>query len=401
MTVWIVEDNCIGCKKCIASCPFGAIDMLDSGKVKINEKCTSCGACIAECPVEAIESDEGETEAKDLSAYKGIAVFVEQRGGLVSRVSLQLLGKARELADERKTQVYAFLVGFRLGELPQEIIRKGADKVYVADDHEFEHYRTLPYTRALMKMIEASMPEIVLYGATFLGRDLAPRVAQRIYTGLTADCTELNIDSETGLLQQTRPAFGGNIMATIETPNHRPQMATVRPGIMKEMEANASRSGSVIPVEISLDSRDLRVKVAEVVKHERTCANLEDAKIIISGGRGLGGEKGFELLGELAGTLNAELGGSRVAVEEGWIPLDHQVGQTGKSVSPELYIAAGISGSIQHRAGMSGSKLVVAINTDPDATIFTVADYGIVEDLYKVVPEFIKEIKARGLEGCK
>jgi len=400
MAVRILEDTCVGCGLCIESCPYGAIDMVDE-KARINDKCTGCGACVDACSVGAIEADAAEEETTDLSVYKGIAVFVEQRGGVISRVSLQLLGKARELADQRGVEVYAYLVGSDIKNLSEGIIYKGADRVYVVDHEELKYYRTLPYTKTIVELIRETMPEILLYGATFIGRDLAPRVAQRITTGLTADCTELTLDPETGLLQQTRPAFGGNIMATIETPNHRPQMATVRPGIMKEIEPDTSRKGEIIPVSVDLEPKDLLTTIVDVVKLQRACVNLEEAKIIVSGGRGLGSKEGFELVGELAGVLSAELGGSRVAVEEGWIPQDHQVGQTGKSVSPELYIACGISGSIQHRAGMSTSKIIVAINTDPDASIFSVADYGIVGDLYKVVPELIKELKGRGLEGCK
>lgn len=400
MAVRILEDKCVGCQLCIESCPYGAIDMVD-GKAKINEKCTGCGACVDACNVGAIEADAAEEVTKDLSVYKGIAVFVEQREGVISRVSLQLLGKARELADLRGVEVYAYLIGSDIKNLSDGIIHKGADRVLVVDHEELKYYRTLSYTKAIVELIRETMPEILLYGATFIGRDLAPRVAQRITTGLTADCTELTLDPETGLLQQTRPAFGGNIMATIETPNHCPQMATVRPGIMKEMEPDTSRKGEIIPVSVDLEPKDLLTTIVEVVKLQRACVNLEEAKIIVSGGRGLGSKEGFEIVGELAGVLSAEMGGSRVAVEEGWIPQDHQVGQTGKSVSPELYIACGISGSIQHRAGMSTSKIIVAINTDPDASIFSVADYGIVGDLYKVIPELIKELKARGLEGCK
>jgi len=401
MAVKILEDKCIGCQLCVDACPYGAINMVD-GKARLNEKCIGCGACIEACKVGAIVGEEGvEKEEKDVSAYSGVGVFIEQRDGEVARVSLQLLGKARELAAQLGSEVYAYLIGNGVGNLTEMLIQKGADKVYIVDDKEFKYYRTLPYTKAMVELIKRTMPEILLYGATYIGRDLAPRVAQRITTGLTADCTELTIDPETRLLQQTRPAFGGNIMATIETPNHRPQMATVRPGIMKEMEADPLRKGEVIPVEVLVDEKDMSVKVVDVVKEERACVNLEEAKIIVSGGRGLGSSEGFEVLRELASFLSAEIGGSRVAVEEGWIPQDHQVGQTGKTVAPELYIACGISGSIQHRAGMSGSKVIVAINTDPDAPIFSIADYGIVEDLYKVVPELIKELKARGLEGCK
>jgi len=263
----------------------------------------------------------------------------------------------------------------------------------------FENYQTLPYTTLITRLIREHKPKIFLYGATFIGRDLAPRIAQRINSGLTADCTELTIEEGTGLLDQTRPAFGGNIMATIQTPDHRPQMATVRPGIMKMKAFDSDRVGEIIKVPVVLDDGDLASTIIEIAKDARKSVNLEEAKIIVSGGRGVGGKEGFGILEELSELLGAEVGGSRVAVENGWIEQDHQVGQTGKTVCPELYIACGISGSIQHRAGMSTSKIIVAINKDPDAQIFTVSDFGIVGDLHEVIPELAKELKARGLGG--
>jgi electron transfer flavoprotein alpha subunit len=248
-------------------------------------------------------------------------------------------------------------------------------------------------------MIRESMPEIVLYGATFVGRELAPRIAQRLTTGLTADCTELSIDKETRLLQQTRPAFGGNIMATIQTPNHRPQMATVRPGVMAEKGKDTTRKGKVEPFKVELLYRDILTRIIDVVKEKKKQVQLEEAKIIVSGGRGMGSENGFKVIRELAEILGAEVGGSRVAVERGWIDQDNQVGQTGKTVRPEMYIACDISGAIQHNAGMSASKFIVAINTDPDAQIFKIADYGIVGDLHRIVPLITQEFKKRGLKA--
>ena len=403
MGVRIDENTCIGCGICLQSCPYGAIEMVD-GKAKLNDKCTGCGACVEACTQEAIileKEEEAQVQAKkvDITQYKGVAVFAEQRDGNIAKVALQLLGKARDLASDLGVEVYAYLLGSDIKPLAQQLIAHGADKVYVADDPNLKHYQTGPYTKVIVDMIEKSVPEIVLYGATFLGRDLAPRVAQRITTGLTADCTELTIDKETRLLQQTRPAFGGNIMATIQTPDHRPQMATVRPGIMAQLEKDDNRKGEIIDVDAGLSEKDLWTKILEVVKEKKAHVNLEEAKIIVSGGRGVGSQEGFKVIRDLAEVLGAEVGGSRVAVEKGWIDQAHQVGQTGKSVRPELYIACGISGSIQHRAGMSTSKLIVAINKDPNAQIFSIADFGIVGDLHEILPLMTEEIKARGLKG--
>jgi electron transfer flavoprotein alpha subunit len=340
-----------------------------------------------------------ETVAVDTTLYKGVAVYAEQRDGKIAKVALQLLGKARDLAEDLGVEVYAYLLGSGIKPLAQELIAYGADKVYIADDPKLKHFQTGPYTKVIVDMIKQSMPEIVLYGASFLGRDLAPRVAQRITTGLTADCTELTIDKKDRLLQQTRPAFGGNIMATIQTPNHRPQMATVRPGIMEQRQKDAARQGQVVEVAAGLSESDIWTKILDVVKEQKAHVNLEEAKIIVSGGRGVGSQEGFKVIRDLAEVLGAEIGGSRVAVEKDWIDQAHQVGQTGKSVRPELYIACGISGSIQHRAGMSTSKLIVAINKDPNAQIFGVADFGIVGDLHEILPMMTEEIKARGLKG--
>ena len=335
----------------------------------------------------------------DVEDYKGVAVYAEQRGGVIAKVAFQLLGKARDLADELGAPVYAFLPGKAVNAHAPDLIAAGADKVVVADMDELKNYATLPYTRAVVSMIREYRPEIVLYGATFIGRDLAPRVAQRLTTGLTADCTELTIDPETAALAQTRPAFGGNIMATIKTPGHRPQMATVRPGIMQERARDYARSGEVENIKVDLLTEDLVVRLIGMAEHEKKQVNLEEAKIIVSGGRGVGSEEGFGVLRELADLLGAEIAGSRVAVENGWIAQDHQVGQTGKTVRPELYIACGISGSIQHRAGMSPAKVIVAINKDPGAQIFSVADYGVVADLHTIVPLITEELKQRGLKG--
>jgi len=388
-------DKCTGCGTCVLACPFGAIEIVD-GKAKIYESCVDCGACVDECPEDALllgERVAGEAKVQD---YRNVWVFAEQRDGALTKVSHQLMGKARELADILGARAEAVLLGHNVEALAQELVADGADVVYLAEDPLLEHYRTNAYASVLSDLIQSKKPEIVLFGATTVGRDLAPRISQRIYTGLTADCTGLDIDESERLLLQTRPAFGGNIMATIICPRHRPQMSTVRPGVMRAPQPDKTRQGVVERVPVTIDEEDLIVKIVEVVKEARRRVNLEDAKIIVSGGRGLGDPEGFKVIEQLAEALGGEVGASRAAVDAAWIDHDHQVGQTGKTVRPDLYVACGISGAIQHQAGMKESKFIVAINKDPGAPIFQIADVGIVGDLYKVIPEVIKQLKAVG-----
>lgn len=383
--VTVKEDLCIGCKACIKSCPYGAIDFDEEAKkASINDKCTVCGACIPACPEDAIVS---EIEiVTDLSGYKDVWVFIEHRDGKLAKVGLQLLGCATGLAKDVGERVCAVLVGHGVDDFVPTLFEHGAEVVYHVDAPELASYRFDTYSKALVELVRRHNPNMFLLGATHIGRDLAPRVSRRLNAGLTADCTELTIDPETKLLKMTRPAFGGNVMATILCPNTRPQMSTVRPGIMKEIEPVAGAKGEVVKEDIAFEPRDLMVTIKEIVKVPKKAVNLEEATIIVSGGRGVGSSEGFKVLQDLAEMLGAEVGGSRVAVEKGWISQDHQVGQTGKSVRPDLYIACGISGSIQHRAGMQTSGCIVAINKDPDAYIFKIADYGIVGDLHTVVP---------------
>jgi electron transfer flavoprotein alpha subunit len=394
MVVKVIEEECTGCESCIDSCPVDAIEMVD-GIAKIKDTCTSCNACIETCPVEAIEEIEKEAkeEAVDFSQFKDVWIFAEQRGGELKKVAYQLLGGGRTLADTLGQNLAAILLGQDIGALANELIAHGADKVYLADDPKLKDFQTDAYTAVISSMIKDYKPNIIIYGATHIGRDLAPRIAQRNDLGLTADCTELTIDPEEKILLQTRPAFGGNIMATIITPGKRPQMATVRPGIMKELDKEEGRSGEIIEVPVKLSDDEIKTKILEIVKEAKKRVNLEEASIIVSGGRGVGGKDGFKIIRELAEVLGGEVGGSRVAVEKEWIEQDHQVGQTGKTVRPTLYIACGISGSIQHRAGMQNSDIIVAINKDPDATIFKICHYGIVGDLHEVVPLLIGEFR--------
>ena len=333
-------------------------------------------------------------ERQDINQYKDIWVFAEQRQGKITPVVIELLGEGRKLADTKGIKLNAILLGKDVNGLAEELIAYGAETVYVADDPLLENFTTDGYTKVIVDAVNEIKPEIVLIGATNIGRDLAPRIASRLNTGLTADCTKLEIDPEDGKIKQTRPAFGGNIMATIICPDARPQMSTVRPGVMDKAVRNDDNKGNIVPLKYDIKESDIRTKIIEIVKHAVEKVSLTDANIIVSGGLGLQNADGFKLIEELADKLGGVVGSSRAAVDAGWIDKSHQVGQTGTTVRPNLYIACGISGAIQHLAGMKESSIIVAINKDPDAPIFSVADYGIVGDLYKVIPEIISEIDA-------
>lgn len=341
--------------------------------------------------LEVLKEEKKELKS-EIKEGEEVLVFAEQREGKIARVVFELLGKAKELADKLNVKTAAILLVDKDDGLSKELISYGVDKVYLAENSLLKNYQTDIYTKVISEHISKEKPQVVLYGATHIGRDLGPRIAQRINTGLTADCTGLDI-TESNLLLQTRPAFGGNLMAQILCEKKRPQMSTVRPGVMKMMERDDKKEGDVVKVNADVSEKDMLVKVVEVVKEAKKKVNLEEAEIIVSGGRGLGKKENFKLIEELASLLCAEVGASRAAVDSGWIAKDHQVGQTGKTVRPRLYICAGISGAIQHKAGMQSSDIVIAINKDPDAPIFQVADYGIVGDLFKVLPEMIEALK--------
>ena len=328
-------------------------------------------------------------------------VFVQVDNGRAAEVSLELLGRARELAAALETAVGALLLGHQVQDLAGELIARGADKVYLAQDAALATYRAQPYARVLTDLIKTHSPAVVLYGATTTGRDLAPRVASALRTGLTADCTDLRIEHHSGkegdkgrLLHQIRPAFGGNIIATIICPDHRPQMATVREGVFRLPDPDPGRRGEVVSVPVALRPEDLVVEVVNRIQQEKT-VDLKGARIIVAGGIGVGSKEGFTLIHELAETLGGVVGATRAAVDAGWIGREHQVGQTGTTVRPKLYIAAGISGSVQHRAGMDQSARILAINTDPQAPIFSVAHYGIVGDLHDVIPRMIRAYRSK------
>ncbi|WP_331482115.1 electron transfer flavoprotein subunit alpha/FixB family protein [Paeniclostridium ghonii] len=330
---------------------------------------------------------------KDFSSYKNVWVFAEQREGVITPVVIELLGEGRKLADEIGVNLCAILLGENVDSMAKELVAYGADTVYTADDALLGKFTTDAYTKVITDAINEFKPEIVLYGATHIGRDLAPRVASRVSTGLTADCTRLEIDPEDKKLKQTRPAFGGNIMATIICPNTRPQMSTVRPGVMEKAEKNTSRDGKIVPVSFNLSKEDIRVEVVKTVKTKKDLVSLTDANVIVAGGLGIGGPEGFDMLKQLADKLNGVVGASRAAVDAGWIDHSHQVGQTGTTVKPNLYIACGISGAIQHLAGMQSSDFIIAINKNETAPILDIADYGIVGDVKEIVPLLIEKLE--------
>jgi len=324
---------------------------------------------------------------------KNVYVYAEQRDGVFQKVAYELIGKAKELAADLGQEVVAVALGDKVTDTARELFNYGADQVIVVDHPTLSEYLTEPYTKAMYAIIKAKDPEVVLFGASAIGRDLAPRVSARVHTGLTADCTKLEIDEETKGLMMTRPAFGGNIMATIICPDYRPQMATVRPGVMKALEKDTSKTGEVEVFDAGLNESDVNLKIREVVKETKKVADITEAKILVSGGRGIGGSEGFAPLKELADVLGGEISSSRACVDAGWIVRDHQVGQTGKTVRPDVYIACGISGAIQHAAGMEDSELIIAINKNNTAPIFDIADVGIVGDVNAIVPKLTEALK--------
>jgi len=386
MGIRIIEDQCTGCGNCLPSCPFGCLELVEN-KAIIREGCTLCGACREVCPFEAISIErEAASATPSVEKYEGVLVFAEQHRGRLRDCALELLGAGQKLASTLHQELAAALLGLEVETLCPILFAHGADKVYLLEDEELKLYHTEPYADALSGVITQYKPSIVLFGATTTGRDLAPRIAARLRTGLTADCTGLEIEDKTGFLLQVRPAFGGNIMATIKCANHRPQMATVRPKVMKKPVPDFSRRGEMIRIDGRVDSKSIRTRILQIIEAAGQMANLEEAEIVVSGGRGLEKAENFHLLEKLASELGGAVGASRAAVDAGWKPHPFQVGQTGKTVCPKLYIACGISGAIQHLVGMQTSDIVVAINKDPEAPIFNVADFGIVGDLFQVVP---------------
>lgn len=389
----VIDQKCVGCGACLKACAYDAIKITDKLAVIDPDRCVLCGACVQACPFEAIVIRKKGEAGVDKSEFQGIWVFAEQRDGVIAPVVYELLGKGRELADQMEAELSAVLFGSGIEGLSSELIAFGADQVIEVDDPELKHFRDVRYSKALSELAAKYKPAVILAGATVEGRSFVPRVAVQLHTGLTADCTGLEYDPETGNLLQTRPAFGGNIMATIVTSNHRPQMATVRHKVMDPAPRDDDRSGIVIREQVNFDFDEEESAWLSFEAEQTSLVNLSEANIIVSGGRGLKDAKNFAMLEELAAALGGAVGASRAAVDAEWIPYSHQVGQTGKTVKPTIYIAVGISGAIQHLAGMSSADYIIAVNKDPDAPIFKVADLGIVGDLFEVLPLLTQRVK--------
>ncbi len=386
----IIKEKCVGCKICVGSCPFGAIEIIDK-KATIGPQCTFCGSCSESCKFNAINFTKDEVEQVDLSDYRGIWVFAEQRYGKLKSVAIELIGKAKELAVHLQVQVTAVVLGSDIKHLSKELIAYGANEVMIMDATWLKDFNDHVYGEIMINLIKEFKPEIVLIGATSNGRSLAPNISSTLGTGLTADCTVLEIDKEERLLLQTRPAFGGNLMATIVCPNNRPQMATVRPKVFKAIEPDYNRDGKITLLPVPSEIEGFVKKIRDWDNEDKL--NLTDADIIVSVGRGIGSQKNIQLAKELADTLGGALGASRPVVDSGWMPYSQQVGQTGKTVAPKIYIACGISGAIQHLAGLADIETIVAINNDPDAPIFKVANYCIIGDVTEILPLLTKNIR--------
>jgi len=422
--VRLIPGKCIACGgRCQAECPVDAITLNEKGEPVIDlEKCIGCGKCLKVCPADAIErfytpeekallaemEKSGAAKEDPLAtdkptvdeSYRGVWVFVEEQDGVAAQVSWELLGVGRTLAKELETALCAFILGDKIEPLAQEAFAYGADKVYLINDPILHDYRTETYVRGMVQLVRKYKPEVVLIGATGLGRDLAGAAATTLESGLTADCTGLTIDRKNRLLEQTRPAFGGNIMATILTRERRPQMASVRPHVLPKPEPVPGRMGEIIREKLHMTEEEVLVKILQVIREKQgDHVDIAGAEVLVSGGRGMQGPESFRMLQELADLLGGTISSSRAAVDAGWISSFHQVGQTGKTVRPKIYIACGISGAIQHLVGMQDSDLIIAINRDREAPIFEVAHFGIVGDVFQLVPALIRKFREIAREG--
>ena len=402
----VTYGNCTGCELCAEECIYDAIefvewpdgeadeDLIDQTqglKVVINENCTLCNACVEGCPEEALKLEaDFSAHTEGFEQYKGVWIFAEQKRGKMAGVTYELLGEGRKLADAVNEDLSAILLGSNMQEAARELLHYGADQVYYMDSPELDYYDVDLYSECVAQMIREQRPNMMLTGATAVGRAFIPKVAVKIKTGLTADCTGLDIEPETNFLLQTRPTFGGNLMATIRCERFRPQMATARPKVFQPAERRDAAAGKVIEVEYPTPAPERKSTLLRSVDDLVATINISEADIIVSGGRGLSGPENFKYIEDLAKALGGAVGASRAAVDSDWIPYHHQVGQTGKTVCPKIYIAVGISGAVQHLAGMSSSKCIIAINKDPDAPIFNMANYGIIGDFKEIVPVMIR-----------